>query len=91
MTFTNNYKWGSVNCYYWSDSNKAMTEWPGKAMTKSTTNEGGEDVYTLDIPSEATFVIFNGGSNQTKDIPITGSAKFYISGSSNGKYTVKNW
>ena len=37
-----------------------------------------------------TFVIFNGGSSQTLDIPITGSAKFCISGSSNGKYTVKN-
>ena len=82
MTFTNNYKWGSVNCYYWSDSNKTMT--------KSTTKQYGEDVYTLDIPSEATFVIFNDGSSQTLDIPITGSAKFYISGSSNGKYTVKN-
>ena len=79
-----------MNCYYWSDSNKTMTSWPGKAMTKSTTNEGGEDVYTLDIPSEATFVIFNDGSNQNLDIPITGSAKFCISGSSNGKYTVKN-
>lgn len=79
-----------MNCYYWSDSNKTMTEWPGKAITKSTTNEGGEDVYTLDIPSEATFVIFNDGSNQNLDIPITGSAKFCISGSSNGKYTVKN-
>ena len=79
-----------MNCYYWSDSNKTMTSWPGKAMTKSTTNDGGEDVYTLDIPSEATFVIFNGGSSQTLDIPITGSAKFCISGSSNGKYTVKN-
>ena len=79
-----------MNCYYWSDSNKTMTSWPGKAMTKSTTKQYGEDVYTLDIPCEAAFVIFNDGSNQTKDIPITGSAKFCISGSSNGKYTVKN-
>lgn len=21
MTFTDNYNWGNVNCYYWSDSN----------------------------------------------------------------------
>lgn len=58
-------------------------------MTKSTTNEYGQDVYTLDIPSEAAYVIFNDGNNQTEDIPVTGSARFYISGSSNGKYTVK--
>ena len=90
MTFTNNYKWGSVNCYYWSDSNKTMASWPGKAMTKSTPNEYGQDVYTLDIPSEAAYVIFNDGNNQTEDIPVIGSARFYISGSSNGKYTVKN-
>lgn len=90
MTFTDNYNWGNVNCYYWSDSNTKMTSWPGKSMTKSTTNESGQSVYTIDIPSDATYVIFNNGSSQTVDIPVTGSAKFYISGSSNGKYTVKN-
>ena len=90
MTFTDNYNWGNVNCYYWSDSNTKMTSWPGKAMTKSTTNELGQSVYTIDIPSDATYVIFNNGSSQTVDIPVTGSAKFYISGSSNGKYTVNN-
>lgn len=90
MTFTDNYNWGKVNCYYWSDSNTKMTSWPGKSMTKLTTNELGQSVYTIDIPSDATYVIFNNGSSQTVDIPVTGSAKFYISGSSNGKYTVKN-
>lgn len=90
MTFTDNYDWGNVNCYYWSDSNTKMTSWPGKSMTKSTTNELGQSVYTIDIPSDATYVIFNNGSSQTVDIPVTGSAKFYISGSSNGKYTVNN-
>lgn len=90
MTFTDNYNWGNVNCYYWSDSNTKMTSWPGKSMTKSTTNELGQSVYTIDIPSDATYVIFNNGSSQTVDIPVTGSAKFYISGSSNGKYTVNN-
>lgn len=90
MTFTDNYNWGNVNCYYWSDSNKNMTSWPGKSMTKSTTNESGQSVYTIDIPSDAAYVIFNNGSSQTVDIPVTGSANFYISGSSNGKYTVKN-
>lgn len=91
MTFTDNYNWGNVNCYYWSDSNTKMTSWPGESMTKSTTNDFGQSVYTLDIPSDATYVIFNNGSSQTVDIPITGSAKFYISGNSNGKFTVKTW
>ena len=92
MTFTNNYSWSSVYCYYWSDTNSAMVSWPGKAMTYSSTNDYGQGVYTLDIPSEATYVIFSDGSNnQTVDIPITGSARYYISGSENGKYTVAKW
>lgn len=91
MTFTDNYNWGSVNCYYWSDSNTAMTSWPGVAMSKVDTNSYGQNIYSVEIPSDATYVIFNNGSSQTVDISITGSAKFYISGNSNGKYTVSNW
>ena len=92
MTFTNNYNWSNVYCYYWSDSNTDMTSWPGTAMTYSSTNDYGQKIYTLDIPSEATYVIFgDGSSNQTVDILITGSARYYISGGS-GKYcTASTW
>lgn len=92
MTFTNNYNWSNVYCYYWSDSNTEMTEWPGDAMIYSSTNDYAQKIYTLDIPSEATYVIFgDGSSNQTVDIPVTGSARYYISGGS-GKYCeVSTW
>ena len=74
------------------------TTQPTTAPTPTTqpTTSSVSDKYTMtftdniDIPSDATYVIFNNGSSQTVDIPVTGSAKFYISGSSNGKYTVNN-
>ena len=92
MTFTNNYNWSNVYCYYWSDSNTTMTKWPGEAMTYSSTNDAGQEIYTIEIPNTAQNVIFSDGSNnQTVDISITGSARYYITGSSDGKYTVKTW
>lgn len=92
MTFTNNYNWNNVYCYYWSNSNTTMTSWPGKAMTYSSTNDLGQKIYTIEIPSSAEFVIFNNGSGtQTVDVPVTGSAKYYISGGSGSSCQVKTW
>lgn len=91
ITFSNNKHWsGTLSCYYWSDSDKPV-QWPGTAMTKSYTNDFGEDVYTIDIPSNMTNFIITNGSTQTVDIPLSGSAKYYIDGESNGKSTVANW
>ena len=92
ITFTNNKYWGSVNCYYWATDDTTLSTWPGKAMAYSTTNDYGEKIYTLDIPSTAEYIIFNdGSSSQTVDIPVTGSAKYYISGGSGKAYTVATW
>ena len=92
MTFTNNYNWSNVYCYYWSDSNTTMTKWPGEAMTYSSTNDAGQEIYTIEIPNTVQNVVFSDGcNNQTVDISITGSARYYITGSSDGKYTVKTW
>ena len=95
VTFTNSFNWGgTISCYYWSDSNKSMTTWPGKAMTKSGTNEFGETLYTFDVPSGATYIIFTNGSSQTVDIPYSGGAlKFYPVSETDGQghYKVKNW
>jgi hypothetical protein len=91
MTFTNNYNWSKVYCYYWSDNSTAMVSWPGTEMSYSYKNDYNQGVYTLDIPSSATYVIFTNGSAQTVDIPITGSAKFYISGGSSSAYNVAKW
>ncbi|MCQ2514897.1 MAG: type I pullulanase [Ruminococcus sp.] len=93
-TFTNSLFWGgTIYCYYWSDSNKSMTTWPGQAMTFSYKNDYGQDVYTFDVPSDATFVIFTNGGSQTVDIPFSGSAKYYATGTkdSMGHSEVKTW
>ena len=92
ITFTNNMNWSAVNCYYWSTSDKSMVAWPGNAMTYSTTNDYGQKIYTIEIPSTADHIIFNnGGQSQTVDISVTGSAKYYISGGSGNAYTVATW
>ena len=94
VTFTNSFGWqGTISCYYWSDANKSMTTWPGVAMQNAGTNEFGETLYTFELPSDATYVIFTNGSIQTVDIPyIGGEQKFYpVAPDSGGKYTVENW
>ena len=66
--------------YYWSESNKNMTTWPGVA-----TESLGNNVYRVEVPSDATFIIFNNGSggngNQTTDLTISGMNKIYENGS----------
>lgn len=94
VTFTNSLGWqGTISCYYWSDSNQTMTSWPGVPMQNSGTNDFGETLYTLEIPTDATYVIFTNGSTQTVDIPYSGGEqKFYpVAPNSEGKYSVENW
>ena len=94
VTFTNSFSWqGEIRCYYWSDNNKTMTVWPGVPMENAGQNDFGETLYTLEIPQDATYIIFTNGSIQTVDIPyIGGEQKFYpVAPDSGGKYTVQNW
>ncbi|MBQ8794907.1 MAG: starch-binding protein [Clostridia bacterium] len=95
VTFTNSHKWsGTLYCYYWSDTNKSMTTWPGKAMTNAGTNTYGESLYTFNVPQGATYIIFTNGSAQTVDIPYSGSeVKYYplSETDSQGHYKVANW
>ena len=95
VTFTNSFNWsGTISCYYWSDSNKNMTAWPGKAMKNAGTNTFGETLYTFDVPEGATYIIFTNGSSQTVDIPYSGGeVKFYplSETDSQGHNKVANW
>ena len=96
VTFTNSHRWSGINlyCYYWSDTNKSMTTWPGVAMTNIGTNDFGEVCYTFDVPQGATYIIFTNGSSQTVDIPYSGGeVKFYplTETDSQGHYKVANW
>ena len=95
VTFTNSFNWGgTISCYYWSDSNKTMTTWPGKAMTNAGANTFGETLYTFDVPAGATYIIFTNGSSQTVDISYSGGeVKFYPlpETDSQGHNKVANW
>lgn len=95
VTFTNSHNWqGTISCYYWSDSNKAMTSWPGEAMENAGTNTFGQTLYTMEIPEDAAYVIFTNGSAQTVDIPyVGGEQKFYplTETDSQGHFNVSLW
>ncbi len=94
VTFTNSFNWGgTMYCYYWSDTNKSMTSWPGKPMTKSGVNSSNQTLYTFEVPSEATYIIFTNSSMQTVDIPYGGGVvKYYpTTTDSKGHYKVQTW
>ena len=80
LYYKNTNNWSTVMAYYWSDSNTKMTTWPGVA-----TESLGNNVYRVEVPSDATFIIFNNGSggngNQTTDLTISGMNKIYENGS----------
>lgn len=94
VTFSNAHSWsGTIYCYYWSDTNKSMTTWPGKPMTYLRTNSYGQDQYTFTVPDDATYIIFSNGSTQTVDISYGGGEINYYptTTDSKGHYNVETW
>lgn len=74
VKFLNSQRWsGTIYCYYWTHGKEGNVAWPGTPMEFVENNEHGEAVYTIEVPSDADFVIFNNGSSQTVDIPFDGS------------------
>mgnify|MGYP000311492658 FL=1 len=63
-------KWSKVNAYFWSDDNKEMTSWPGKKMT-----DKGNNIFDIEVPDGAKYVIFNNGDSQTDDLRIADGNK----------------
>ena len=87
--FTNNKKWSSVNAYFYNKATGAeLKEWPGVALSDYTTNEKGEQVYSSEVDvTKYDRVIFNSGSKQTTEIPVTkASSGFGIQGRVGKKY-----
>jgi alpha-amylase len=75
--YQNTNNWSNPTAYYWSDSNKTMTTWPGKAMTSV-----GNGVYKIELPADATYIIFsNNGGSQTADLTIPNFGQIYNNGS----------
>ena len=77
IIFSNNKSFSTVNIYYWSESDKPV-EWPGVPMTYFDTNEMGEQRYSFEMPEGMTNYIINDGTQQTVDIPFTGSTGVYM-------------
>lgn len=68
VRYQNTENWDNVNVYVWDDAkNKIVGDWPGKPMTKDTTD--GTYYYDLTVTGAGTYnYIFNNGSAQTNDI-----------------------
>lgn len=77
-------KWSKVNAYFWSDDNKETTSWPGKKMT-----DKGNNIFDIEVPDGAKYVIFNNGDSQTDDLRIADGNKIYSNGSWQNYSTVK--
>lgn len=71
--FSNNKNWKTVNAYiYDNETGDPMAAWPGVAMTNPTVNDYGESVYSMQVDtSKYDRIIFNNGSKQTTDTPLT--------------------
>ncbi|MBQ8860821.1 MAG: starch-binding protein [Ruminococcus sp.] len=95
VTFTNSFNWsGTIYCYYWSNDNKNMVSWPGKAMTNIGPNDYNQVMYTFSVPSDATYLIFTNGSAQTTDISYSGGEVRYYpveQTDTSGHNLVKTW
>ena len=81
--FSNNKNWTTVNAYLFSSKNNSYAaQWPGTAMKQVATNNLGEKIYkmTVDV-SRYDRVVFNNGTVQTTDTPLTkASSGFFIMG-----------
>ncbi len=72
VKFSNSQHWaGTIYCYYWTEGQDGT--WPGVKMTYLEKNDFGEDVYTVQVPSTADYIIFNNNDSQTVDIPFDGT------------------
>lgn len=71
-----------------------MTSWLGKAMTNMGKNDFNEILYTFEVPSGVTHIIFSNGSTQTTDILYSGGEVRYYPLSttdSKGHNLVQTW
>lgn len=78
--FSNNKNWTTVNAYIYNNATGTpMAAWPGKAMTYVKVNNEGEKVYsvTADV-TKYDRIIFNNGTDQTTDTPLTKASSGYF-------------
>ncbi len=81
--FTNNWGWTDVRVHTWGSAFEADTNWPGKTMDLVETNEFGQDIYTAQIPADATTVVFtgtngSGGLDQSSNTVVKDGYGYYM-------------
>ena len=77
--------WSKANVYAWDDSTGEYTGgWPGSSMTAL-----GNGVYSYEVPTAATKIIFNDGTSQTSDmvIPTDGKNLYTLTSDAWSTYT----
>ena len=77
--FINSDNWTTINAYVWGDGEKV--EWPGEAMTKTSDQVNGFDVYSYTV-DEVVYpnIIFTNkkdGSDQTEDLTVQPGQYYY--------------
>ncbi len=90
--FSDNYNWGTVYAYTWGGSENTEN-WPGTKMTYVSTNQYNEKIYSIEIASDVTGLIFNDGNgNQTVDITsnLSDGQGYYLT-SSDSKCSVATY
>ena len=92
--FVNSLKWQFVDCYAWSDSDQSACIWPGYGCTYFATDEYGNDIYYVKVPSSLDKIIFNNAGNdkQTVDIELDGINNCFTPDgtTTSGNYNVKS-
>ncbi len=74
--YTNPNQWSTVNAYFFTGSTAVGKNWPGDSMTKVS-----DGLWRIEIPENATYVIFNDNSAQTADLPLPADeANIYFDG-----------
>ena len=78
--FSNNKNWSTVNAYVYDNATGTpMKAWPGSAMKLLKTNDYGEQVYSLTVDvTKYDRIIFNNGTDQTTDTPLTKANSGYF-------------
>ena len=75
--YINTNNWTTVNAYVFGDG-LVYNQWPGKAMTKTSLQKSGFDVYSYEFPSTYTSIIFNNGTDQTADLTFDAAKPYYL-------------
>lgn len=85
--FSNNRNWSVVNAYLYSSvTGRTAAVWPGSAMRYVTTNSFEEKIYKMTVDTSLyDRVIFNNGSEQTTDTPVTKASSGYFIMSQQGR------